>query len=229
MTPHPQPNPMPPVVRVLVVPLLRVGWWSPTRWQRGERHALAMRTTSDPSIRARQARAALAAFQAAERRAATGGPTLRRQRRRAAHLPSMAAAALEAGELEVAAAYAQQMLAAGMGPSRPEDWNAGNLLHHGHITLGRLALLAGDTDGAAQHLLAAGSTPGSPQLDSFGPDFNLADQLLAHGRTDTVEAYLQRCQRFWVLGQDRLEQWIAEIHSGHRPTLDPFTNQTDSP
>jgi Domain of unknown function (DUF5753) len=116
MTPHPQPSGMPPVVRVLVVPLLQLAWWMPTRWQRGERHTLAMRTTSDPSIQVREARAALAAFQAAERRSAAGRPTLRRQLRRAAHLPSMAAAAVEAGELDAAAAYAQQMLAAGIIP-----------------------------------------------------------------------------------------------------------------
>ncbi|HTE67325.1 MAG TPA: hypothetical protein VK942_00980 [Actinomycetes bacterium] len=113
------------------------------------------------------------------------------------------------------------MLAAGMGPSRPDAWQAGDLIHHGHITLGRLALLAGDVDGAAEHLLDAGSTWGSPQLDSFGPDFNLANQLLAHGQTDTVEGYLQRCQRFWKLGGDKLERWITEIHAGHRPTLEP--------
>jgi len=205
----------------LVVPLLKVAWWMPTRWQRGDRHALAMQATSDPSVRAREARAALAAYQAAERRSATGRHTLHRQLRRAARLPSMAAAALEAGELEAAACYAQQMLAAGMGPSRPDAWQAGDLIHHGHITLGRLALLAGDVDGAAEHLLDAGSTWGSPQLDSFGPDFNLANQLLAHGRTDTVEGYLQRCQQFWKLGEDRLEQWITEIHAGHRPTMEP--------
>jgi hypothetical protein len=220
MTPHPQPSGMPPLARVLVVPLLRLVWWLPTRWQRGERHTLAMQTSSDPGICLREAHAALAAFQAAER-SATGRDTPRRQRRRTAHLPSMAAAALEAGELETAASYAQQMLAVGMGPSGPEDWNAGNLVHHGHITLGRLALLAGDTDRAAQHLLAAGSTPGSPQLDAFGPDFHLASQLLAHGRTDTVEDYLRRCQQFWKLGGDKLQRWITEIHAGHRPTLGP--------
>ena len=208
------------VARVLVVPLLKLAWWMPTRWQRGQRHTLAMQTTRDPGIRVWEARAALAAYQAAERRSATGHHTLRQQRRRAAHLPSMAAAALEAGELEAAATYAQEMLAAGMGPSHPQDWNAGNLIHHGHITLGRLALLAGDTDGAAQHLLRAGSTPGSPQLDSFGPDFSLANQLLAKGRTDTVEAYLRLCQQFWKLGGDRPQRWIAEIHAGHRRTLD---------
>jgi hypothetical protein len=120
MAHQPDSSRMPLVVRVLVVPLLWVAWWSPTRWQRGERHTLAMQTTSEPSVRAREARAALAAFQAAERRAATGRSTVRRRLLRAAHLPSMAAAALEAGELEAAAAYAQEMLAAGTGPSRPD-------------------------------------------------------------------------------------------------------------
>jgi hypothetical protein len=220
MAPHPQPAGMPLLARALVVPLLRVAWWLPTHWQRGERHTLAMQTSSDPSIRAREGRAALAAFQAAERRT-TGRRTLRRQRRRVAHLPSMAAAAVEAGELQVAAAYAQEMLAGGMGPSLPGDWNAGNLVHHGHITLGRLALLAGDTDGAARHLLAAGSTRGSPQLDSFGPDFELARQLLNHGRTDVVEDYLRLCQRFWKLGGDKLQRWITQLQAGHRPTLHP--------
>jgi len=226
MAHQPGSSRIPLVVRVLVVPLLRVAWWSPTRWQRGERHTLAMQTTSDPSVRAREARAALAAFQAAERRAATGRSTLRR---RLLHLPSMAAAALEAGELEAAAAYAQEMLAAGTGPGRPDAWHAGNLIHHGHVTLGRLALLAGDIDGAAQHLLRAGSTPGSPQLNSFGPELNLANQLLAHGRTDAVVDYLRLCRQFWKLGGDRPQRWIAEIHAGHHPTLDPTHSQTDSP
>jgi hypothetical protein len=221
MAHHPGPSGMPLVTRLLVVPLLQLAWWLPTRWQRGERHTLAMQTTSDPSIRVREARAALAAFQVAERRAASGRQTLRRRLLREAHLPSIAAAALEAGEGQVAAGYAQEMLAAGMGPSGPGDWNAGNLSHHGHITLGRLALLAGDTDGAAQHLLAAGSTRGSPELDSFGPDFELARQLLDHGRTDVVVDYLRLCQRFWKLGGDKLQRWITQIQAGQSPTLDP--------
>jgi hypothetical protein len=82
-------------------------------------------------------------------------------------------------------------------------------------------LLAGDTDGAAQHLLAAGSTWGSPQLDAFGPDLNLANQLLDHGQTSTVVDYLRSCQQFWKLGQDRLEQWITQLQAGHRPILSP--------
>jgi hypothetical protein len=160
MAHQPGPGGLPLLDRVLVR-LLRLAWRLPTRWQQAERHTVAMQTSSDPTLRVREARAALAAFQAAERHHPS-------RRRREAHLPSMAAAALEAGELDAAAAYAQQMLAAGMGP-RGQDWNAGNLIHHGHITLGRLALLAGDTDGAAQHLLRAGSTPGSPQRTPSGP------------------------------------------------------------
>jgi hypothetical protein len=220
MAHRPGPGGMPLLARVLVVPLPRLGWWLPTRWQRANGTPWPCTPAATQRPRA-GARAALAAFQAAERRAASGGHTLRRQRRRAAHLLSMAAAALEAGEPQAAAGYAQQMLAAGMGPSGPADWNAGNLLHHGHITVGRLALLAGDTDRAAQHLLAAGSTWGSPQLDAFGPDLDLANRLLAQGQTSTVVDYLRRCQRFWKLGEDRLEEWITHIQAGHRPTLSP--------
>jgi hypothetical protein len=34
------------------------------------------------------------------------------------------------------------------------DWNAGNLVHCGHVTLGRLALLAGDVEPAEEHARA---------------------------------------------------------------------------
>jgi hypothetical protein len=93
MAHQPGPSGMPLVARVLVNPLLRLAWWMPTHWQRGERHTLAMQTTSDPSIRAREAHAAFAAFQAAERRSAPGHHTPRRQRRRGGYFPSMVPAA----------------------------------------------------------------------------------------------------------------------------------------
>jgi hypothetical protein len=34
-----------------------------------------------------------------------------------------------------------------------------------NVVLGRLALKAGDTESAKQHLLTAGHSPGSPQMD----------------------------------------------------------------
>jgi hypothetical protein len=131
-------------------------------------------------------------------------------------------AALEAGESAKAAGLADEMLALGMGPVAPWNWNAGNLIHYGHLTLGRLALLAEDVDAAEEHLRLAGSTHGSPQLDSFGPDFRLANELLARGRTEVVLGYLDLCRRFWALGHDALDGWSAEIRAGRRPVLREF-------
>jgi hypothetical protein len=152
------------------------------------------------------------------------GRAVARQRRacRAADLPDITVAALEIGELGKAAALAEEMLARGMGPVAPWNWNAGNLIHCGHITLGRLALKAGDVDAAEEHLRLAGSTHGSPQLDSFGPDFRLANELLALGRTEVVLGYLGLCRRFWKLGHGALDAWTTEIRAGRRPVLREF-------
>jgi tetratricopeptide (TPR) repeat protein len=86
---------------------------------------------------------------------------------RQAALAGVAKSAFEAGDLVKARRYAEEMLAAADSSVR-RDWNYGNLIHHGHLILGRLALRAGDVKGAKEHLRAAGQTPGSPQLDSFG-------------------------------------------------------------
>ncbi len=224
MEQDPTPSPLTRVVDVMTGPIiLRLVWLVPTRRGRARRHALAMHTAKDPARQARHARAALAAFEAAERhRWRRGHPSLWRQMRRAAILPDITAAAMEAGELSKAAAYADEMLAMGMGPVAPGNWNAGNLIHYGHITLGRLALMTGDVDAAAEHLRRAGSTHGSPQLDSFGPDFRLANELLAHGRTEVVLEYLELCRRFWKLGTDALDRWSAQIRAGRRPVLREF-------
>jgi hypothetical protein len=219
---EPTPRRLARVVGVVAGPIAMVALLVPTRRGRALRHALAMQTAKDPARRARQARAALAAFEAAERRRWRRHPSVWRLMGRLASLPDMAVAALEAGELGKAAALADEMLARGMGPVAPWDWNAGNLIHHGHVTLGRLALLAGDVEAAEEHLRLAGSTHGSPQLDSFGPDFHVANELLARGRTEAVLGYLELCRRFWELGHDALDRWSAEIRAGRRPVLHEF-------
>jgi hypothetical protein len=218
----PTPSRLARVVGVVVGTIAVVALLVPTRRGRAFRHALAMRTARDPARRARQARAALAGFEAAERRRSPRRPSVWRQLQRSASLPDIAEASLEAGEFGKAAAYADEMLARGMGPVAPWDWNAGNLVHHGHSTLGRLALIAGDLDAAEEQLRLAGSTHGSPQLDSFGPDFRLANELLARGRTEAVLEYLDLCRRFWKPGHDALDRWTAELRAGRRPVLHEF-------
>ncbi len=73
----------------------------------------------------------------------------------------------------------------------------GNAIHWANIALGHAALARGETPVAATFLKAAGETPGSPQLNSFGPDTHPAGALVAAGERDAVLHYLEGCKRFW--------------------------------
>ena len=122
---------------------------------------------------------------------------------------------LDRGRLERAAVLANELLA--LSASYEDDWNYGNAVHHGHLILGRVALREGDTDAAKRHLFAAGRTPGSPQLDSFGPNMILAKELLAAGETEAVLKYLQLCGAFWTMGEPRLRRLAALVRDGRIP------------
>lgn len=87
-----------------------------------------------------------------------------------------------------------------------DDWNYGNAVHHAHLLLGRIALRREQVDRAAEHLLLAGQTPGSPQLGSFGPNMSLAQEYLAAGaEPEVVLNYLDLCGRFWGTGSSSLD------------------------
>jgi hypothetical protein len=221
-----RPKPGPVVRALLTVPGLAMLLPLPTHRSRVRRHALRMQTTHNPARRAREARAVLAAFDKAEQRPPQRQGTWR-QVSRAMSLPDVAEAAVEVGELDKAATLAQEMLACGMGPVAPWDPNAPDLAHHGHTTLGRLALRAGDLDGAEEHLRLAGASHGSPTLNSFGPEFSLANELLGRGRTEVVVEYLDLCRRFWRMDYGMLDRWTAEIQAGRRPLLDRFGTDPD--
>ena len=133
---------------------------------------------------------------------------------RQAILSNVAKAALEAGETAKARAYAEEMLKAA-GDSGGNGWNYGNMIHHGHLILGRLALRTGDLQQAKEHLLAAGKTPGSPQLNSFGPNMMLARELLEKGERQAVLEYFELCGTFWK--QDKLAEWTKEVQAGKVP------------
>jgi hypothetical protein len=135
--------------------------------------------------------------------------------RKAFHATDLAQAALDAGDLAKAETYAN--LALFEKSDANDAWNRGNRIHKGHIVLGRVALRRDQLPQAREHLLAAGKTPGSPQLDSFGPDFTLARELLEKDDLTTVLAYLDECRAFWKLGAQRLDTWSQEIRSGKKP------------
>ena len=132
-------------------------------------------------------------------------------------LDDLAKTAFAAGDLEKARGYAEAMLKA-----VPDDWNRGNRIHYGNLVLGRIALVDGDLEEVRARLIAAGQTPGSPQLNSFGPDMALAKALFERGERQTVLRYLELCLEFWEMGQDELKNWIALIEGGRTPD---FTGQ----
>ncbi len=133
---------------------------------------------------------------------------------RADLLLGVATVALESGEVAKARGHAGEMLKAA-GDSTQDHWNHGNLVHQGHLVLGRLALRAGDVEKAKEHLLAAGKTPGSPQLNSFGPNMTLAKELLEKGERQAVLEYFELCGSFWKRAE--LEVWSKEVRAGKIP------------
>lgn len=120
-----------------------------------------------------------------------------------------------AGEMARAGEYATLLLEAATG--REDDWNYGNALHQGHTALGLVALAQGDRAEALRRLRLSAETPGSPQLNSFGPSFKLAAELLALGERDAVLEYLDRCGEFWAGSGGRLESHAAAASAGETP------------
>ena len=95
--------------------------------------------------------------------------------------------------------------------------NYGNAIQDANLVLGRLALRAGKIKAAEEYLIAAGKSPGSPQMDSFGPNLTLAKDLLDKGERETVLEYFMLCHRFWKMDRGRLEDWMQQVMDGMNP------------
>jgi len=130
-------------------------------------------------------------------------------------LNDAAKAAFEVGKIDEARQHAQTAL--DLAPKFRDDWNYGNAIHDGHMVLGRVALKNGDVEAAKRELLLAGETPGSPQLDSFGPNMSLAKDLLEQKQTDAVVQYFALCGKFWDLERGNLKRWSILAKAGEMP------------
>lgn len=133
------------------------------------------------------------------------------------HLPSAAAAAFHLRQFADARQFAERALA--LAPSFTGDWNHGNAIHLGHAVLGLLALQAQDEPSAVMELHESGTTPGSPQLNSFSPTMHLAKALLRAGHVNPVLCYLDQCRPFWAMGASWLALWERKIREGKVPNF----------
>ena len=106
-----------------------------------------------------------------------------------------------------------------------KSWNHGNIIFTQHSLLGRVALREGKLDEAKKHLLAAGHTPGSPQLNSYGPSFIFARELAEKGERDTVIAFLDLVARFWANPDSRTEANSKNVASENLKQLESWKKQ----
>ena len=127
--------------------------------------------------------------------------------------------AVEAGDFGKARQYATELLQ--KAPKYKKNWNYGNAIHDGHMVHGRVVLNQGNQKAAVKQLLEAGKTPGSPQLDSFGPNMSLAKDLIAKGEKKSVITYFDECKFFWKDDNGHLDTWKNEVEEGKTPDFGP--------
>ncbi|MGH7951000.1 MAG: hypothetical protein ACREFE_03645 [Limisphaerales bacterium] len=119
------------------------------------------------------------------------------------------------GNIGDADKYAGELLK--LAPHFRDNWNYGNAIQDGNLVLGRIAARAGHIDKATQDLLAAGNSPGSPTMDSFGPNMSLAKDLLEKGQRKVVLQYFGLCRKFWKMDYGKLDQWSNDVEAGKIP------------
>ncbi len=138
-------------------------------------------------------------------------------------LRSAAERALWRSDLDDAEALAGELLS--LSERYRSDWFYGNAVHHAHIILGRVELQRNHLGPAVRHLHGAGETPGSPQLNSFGPSMVLAKELLELGEREAVLEYFDLCESFWKASasyvtrgrRHPLEEWREQVQAGEIP------------
>jgi hypothetical protein len=135
-------------------------------------------------------------------------------------IPSKMAAAQKANDLKRVSSLANEYLSEAA--HYRCNWNYGNAIHDANVVLGMHAIEQKNIAIAAAHLRAAGASPGSPQLNSFGPTLILAKAVLDAGDRDAVIAYLDGIEKFWRMDNGAVVKLKAQIASGKRPSFAKF-------
>ncbi|MDZ4837172.1 MAG: hypothetical protein SGJ27_25585 [Candidatus Melainabacteria bacterium] len=123
--------------------------------------------------------------------------------------------AINCGELEKAKLYADRLL--DLIDQHLANRNYSNSVYEAHTALGRIALREGNVELAKEHLLKSVAIPGSPQLNSFGPDMALAQELLNAGEKEIIFEFFFRVGIFWK--SDCIAAWANKIRNGITPDL----------
>lgn len=121
------------------------------------------------------------------------------------------------GNLDIAKKYSEELLRLNKIVER--NWNYGNAIHHPNTILGLICLDEGKIECAKNHLIKSSKTTGSPQLDTFGPCFDLAQRLIEVGEKKVIIKYLKNCQTFWEHDKGRILKWLSEIENGEIPQM----------
>lgn len=131
--------------------------------------------------------------------------------------------ALKEGKVKEAKALAKEL--ARVTPKYRDNWNYGNAVANANQVLGQIALSKGDLEEAKKHLLASANSKGSPQLNSFGPNFKLAGKLAEKGEYKTVLRFLAQVKMFWANPNDRREANSKHVAGMHLQQLDSWRKQ----
>jgi tetratricopeptide (TPR) repeat protein len=130
-------------------------------------------------------------------------------------LGAAAKSSFDRGKRGRAQAYASELL--NLMPRFNGDSNYGNAVFDANLVLGRIAAHEGRLDEAKKYLLAAGQTPGSPELNSFGPNMSLARDLLLKGEREVALQYFDLCRKFWLVDDGKLDEWAKDVRAGKIP------------
>jgi hypothetical protein len=134
---------------------------------------------------------------------------------------------LKAGKLEEARKQATELLSLSRQHGTNGDY--GNATHDANLVLGRIAVLEGRIEDAKKYLLEAGRTPGSPQLDTFGPSMSLAQDLLEKDEREVVLQYFALCRKFWEMENGRLDLWSKQVANGKMPDFGAWRRMSVAP
>ena len=130
-------------------------------------------------------------------------------------LNNVAKESFAVGKIEDSKYYAEELLV--LLPKYTGNWNYGNAIQDANIVLGRIAVANGHIEAAKGYLLKAGKSPGSPTMNSFGPNMSLAKDLLEQGESEVVLEYFQLCRSFWDMHHDKLDEWTKAVKGGDIP------------